>query len=39
MAVDLVILGRTIYGPLEETVTRVKRMLAGLIRRLMTDDR
>lgn len=39
MAVDLEILSREVYRPLEESVTRVKRMLTGLIRKLMTDNR
>ena len=39
MAADLGIVSRNMYGPLEEAVTRVKRMLTGLIRRLMTDNR
>ena len=39
MAADLGILGRDSYAPLERSVTDVKRMLAGLIRRLMTDNR
>lgn len=39
MAADLEILSRDMYRPLEESVTRVKRMLTGLIRKLMTDDR
>lgn len=39
MAADLEILSRDGYRPLEESVTRVKRMLTGLIRKLMTDNR
>lgn len=39
MAADLQILGPDVYRPLEESVTRVKKMLTGLIRRLMTDNR
>ena len=39
MAADLEILSEDVYRPLEESVTRVKRMLTGLIRKLMTDNR
>jgi|SRR5882724_10626500 len=39
MAADLGILDQDSYGPLERSVTDVKRMLAGLIRRLTTDNR
>jgi hypothetical protein len=39
MAADLEILSRDAYRPLEESVISVKRMLTGLIRRLMTDNR
>ncbi len=38
MAADLCILSQNSYRPLEQSVTDVKRMLAGLIRRLMTDN-
>lgn len=39
MAADLGILTADSYLPLERSVTQVKRMLTGLIRRLMTDNR
>lgn len=39
MAADLQILTEHTYRPLEESVTRVKRMLTGLIRKLTTDNR
>ncbi len=39
MAADLGILNKECYVPLDSSVTQVKRMLAGLIRRLMTDNR
>lgn len=39
MAADLGILNSDNSQPLERSVTQVKRMLAGLIRRLMTDNR
>jgi four helix bundle protein len=39
MASDLGLLDKECYLPLEGSVTQVKRMLTGLIRRLMTDNR
>ena len=39
MAADLGILNEECYLPFERSVTQVKRMLTGLIRRLMTDNR
>ena len=39
MAADLGFLTVECYGPLEKSVTDIKRMLTGLIRRLMTDNR
>jgi len=39
MAADLGFLKPDSYLPLERSVTQVKRMLAGLIRKLMTDNR
>ena len=39
MAADLGFLKADSYLPLERSVTQVKRMLAGLIRKLMTDNR
>ena len=39
MAADLGILNEECYLPLERSVTQVKRMLSGLIRKLMTDNR
>ncbi len=39
MASDLGLLDKECYLPLERSVTQVKRMLTGLIRRLMTDNR
>jgi hypothetical protein len=39
MATDLGFLSSDSYGPLEKSVTDIKRMLTGLIRRLMTDNR
>jgi four helix bundle protein len=39
LATDLGILSNERYSPMEKSVVEVKRMLAGLIRRLITDDR
>ncbi|PYP56347.1 MAG: diversity-generating retroelement protein bAvd family protein [Gemmatimonadetes bacterium] len=39
LATDLGIIERDRYSLLEKSVVEVKRMLAGLIRKLMTDDR
>ncbi len=39
LAADLGIMNSECYSPVEKAVVEVKRMLAGLIRKLMTDDR
>jgi len=39
LATDLGILNNERYSPMEKSVVEIKRMLAGLIRRLITDDR
>jgi len=39
LAADLGMLDARRYSPVEKSVVDVKRMLVGLIRRLMTDNR
>lgn len=39
LATDLGFITPDTYAPLEKAVTDIKRMLTGLIRRLMTDNR
>jgi four helix bundle protein len=38
LARDLGFLAEAAYGPLDAQVVEIKRMLAGLIRRLVTDE-